>query len=231
MLKFIFKDTEKNKEMVLPVTPPSFDVSHGINIETINIHKLGDVILPGYGTLSSIRVDCMFPSKKYSFNQPKTNLDPYTYTKKFRAWCDNHTVLRFIISDTSINVQVLISDITYGEKDGSGDVYATINLREYRKLSIVQTNKTGNKSRAAEKSTPGTGGYVIKQGDTLNSICRKYYGNTSLSSKLASYNNIKNPNLIYAGTKITLPDKNLLQVKSQPNLPIIKPSQSKTQAM
>lgn len=210
MLKFIFKDTEKNKEMTLPVTPPNFEVSHGINIETINIHKLGDVILPGYGTLSTIRVDCMFPSKKYHYNQPKTNLDPYSYTKKFRDWCDNHTVLRFIISDTSVNVQILISDITYGEKDGSGDVYATINLREYRKLSIVQTNKTGNKSRTAEKNTPGTKSYVIKKGDTLSAICRKHYGESSLYSKLAIYNNIKNSDLIYAGKKLKLPDKNLL---------------------
>lgn len=210
MLKFIFKDTEKNTEMVLPVTPPSFDVSHGINIETINIHTLGDVILPGYGTLSAIRIDCMFPAKKYPFIQPKTNLDPYSYIKKLKTWCEKHVVMRFIISNTPVNIQVLISDITYGEKDGSGDVYSTINLREYRQLSVVQTNNTGNKSRVTDKNAPGTESYVIKQGDTLSSICRKYYGNASLYSKLASYNNIKNPNLIYAGNKLKLPSKNLL---------------------
>lgn len=210
MLKFIFKDTEKNTEMVLPVTPPSFDVSHGINIETINIHTLGDVILPGYGTLPTIRVDCMFPSKKYPFNQPKTNIDPYSYIKKLKTWCEKHIIIRFIISNTPVNVQVLISDIAYGEKDGSGDVYATINVREYRKLSAVQTNKTGNKPRASEKTSPGTESHVIKSGDTLGSISRKHYGDSTLSLKLADYNEIKNPRLLYTSGKLKIPDKRLL---------------------
>jgi LysM repeat protein len=208
--KFIFKDTKKNKEMVLPVTPPSFEVSHGINIETINIHTLGDVILPGYGTLSAIKVNCMFPARKYSFNQSGTKLDPYDYIEKIITWCDNHTILRLIVSDTAVNVQVVISDISYGEKDGTGDVYATISLREYRKLTVVQTNKTGNKVRGVEKTTTSKENYVIKSGDTLGAICRKYYGNASLSTKLAAYNGIKNSNLIYVGNTLKLPDKNLL---------------------
>ncbi len=210
MRKFIIKNTNKNTEMILPVTPPSFEVSHGINIETINIHTLGDVILPGYGTLSAIRIDCMFPSKKYPFNQPGTKIDPYGYIKKLETWCDSRAILRFIVSDTGVNVQVIISDISYGEKDGSGDVYATINLREYRKLMAVQTNKTGNKTRVTEKTSPGIENYVIKSGDTLGAICRKYYGKASLSTKLATYNSIKNPNLIYAGKTLKLPDKSLL---------------------
>jgi LysM repeat protein len=209
--KFIFKDTEKNTELVLPVTPPSFEVSHGINIETINIHTIGDVILPGYGTLPTIKIDCMLPARKYSFNQPSAKLDPYGYyIKKLEKWCDNHTVLRFIVSGTSVNEQVLISEISYGEKDGSGDVYASINLYKYKKISAVQINKTGSNSRSTEKTTTGKTNYVIKSGDTLGSICRKYYGNASLNLKLASYNGIKNANLIYAGKAIKLPDRSLL---------------------
>lgn len=210
MKKIIFKDTVKNSEFVLPVTPPSFQVSHGINIETINIHTLGDVILPGYGTLPTMRIDFMFPSKKYSFNQPKTKLDPYEYVKKIETWCDNHTVLRFVVSNTTVNIPVIITDITYGEKDGTGDVYTTVNLREYKKISVVQTNKTGNKSRGGKKTTTGAGSYVIKRGDTLSAICRKYYGNASLYQKLATYNGIKNPNLIYEGNTLKLPDRDSL---------------------
>ena len=210
MRKFIFKDTEKNVELVLPVTPPSFQVSHGINIETINMHTLGDVILPGYGTLPTIQLDCVLPSKKYQFNQPKAKVDPYGYIKKLKAWCDNHTILRFVVSNTSINIQVIITDITYGEKDGTRDVYASINLREYRKISVVQTNKTGNKSRNEKKSTAGTEIYVIKRGDTLSAICRKYYGDASLYPKLATYNGIKNEDIIYAGDTLKIPSKDLL---------------------
>jgi LysM repeat protein len=208
--KFIFKNEVTDKELLLPVTPPSFEVSHGINIETINIHKVGDVVIPGYETLQAIRIDCMFPSKKYPFNQPGTNLDPYYYVNKFKTWCDKHRILRFIVSGTPVNVPVLISDITYGEKDGTGDVYASINMREYRELSIIPTDKTGNKSRDTKKDKKATKSYIVKSGDTLSTICRKHYGNTSICQKVATYNGIKNINLIYAGNAIKLPDVSLL---------------------
>jgi len=208
--KFIFKDTAKETETILPVTPPSFQVSHGINIETINIHTLGEVILPGYETLSTIKIDCMFPAKKYPFNQPGTNLDPYVYIEKFTKWCDRHTILNFVIPKTAVNEPVVISDISYGEKDGTGDVYATINLRKYKKISVARTDKTGNGLRGAEKAAVGKGNYIIKNGDTLWAICRKHYGDASLVSKLAAYNDIKNVNLIYTGNTLTLPDKSLL---------------------
>lgn len=208
--KFIFKDTEKNTELVLPVTPPSFTVYHGINIEVVNIHTLGDVALPGYSTLATLKIECMFPAKNYPFNQPNADLNPYSYIKKFDDWKNNHTILRFIVSGTIVNIPVLVQEISYGEQDGTGDVYATITLREYRRLSAVQVTKTGNAHRAVEQKTTSTQTYVVKKGDTLSAICRKYYGDASLYSKLAKYNSIKNPNLIYVGQTIKLPDKSLL---------------------
>lgn len=208
--KIIFKDTEKNTELVLPVTPSSFEVSYGINIETINIHMLGDVNVAGYGTLPTFRLDCMFPANNYPFNQPNTLLDPYGYVKKFKDWCDNHTVLRFVVSDTSVNEPVLIEDIIYGEKDGTGDVYTSITICKYRELEVIQVNNTENKPRGVEKSPVTPQNYIIQRGDTLSSICRKFYGDASLYMKLAKYNAIKNPHLIYTGDILKLPDKNLL---------------------
>ncbi len=212
MLKFIFKDIDKNTEHILPVTPSSFEVSHGINIETINIHTLGDVALPGYGVLPIFKVDCMFPARSYSFNQPDTDLNPYNYVKKFEAWCDNRSVLRWIISEADIedvNIPVVVSEITYGERDGSRDVYAVISLRQYRELFIIQKNNTGNNTRSVDKPAE-TVPYVVEKGDTLSAICRKAYGDFSLYPKLAKYNNIKNPHLIHIGAVIKLPPKNLL---------------------
>lgn len=210
--KFIFKDTKSNTELILPVTPASFEISHGINVEVINVHTLGDVALPGYSTLPTIKIACLFPAKKYPFNQPGTRLDPYSYyIKKLEQWRDNHSILRFIISETSVNEQVIITDVLFGEKDGTGDVYATISMRGYKTLS-AGSNSTGNKSRSSEKQTGDTKTYIVKKGDTLSAICRKYYGDSSLSlcKRLGAYNNIKNINLIYPGQAIKIPDKSLL---------------------
>lgn len=211
MRKFILKDLSKNIELVLPVTPSNFNITHGINIETINIHLLGDVKIPGYSSLSAINIECMFPAHEYAFNQPGTLLEPYEYVKKIETWCDNHNILRFIVSNTMVNIKVLIEAITYGEKDGTGDVYASISMVPYRELTTVKKNKTGNKSRSAEKVHVGTQNYLIKRGDTLSAICRKYYGNPSLAKKLADYNNIKNADLIITGHTIKLPDIRYLE--------------------
>lgn len=206
--KFIFKDG--NREILLPVTPPSFSVGHGVRIETINIHTLGDVNIAGYGTLAALKIDCMFPAQAYPF--AFSNQDPYTYVDYFLKWCDARTVLRFVISDTLVNIPVLVESINYSEQDGTNDVYATISLREYRELSAVKVEKvgSGNKSRVAATTVVKATSYTIQKGDTLSSICRKFYGDASLYPKLAAANGIKNPNLIIAGKTLSIPDKGQL---------------------
>ena len=42
---------------------------------------------------------------------------------------------------------------------------------------------------------------------SLWAICRKFYGDGSLAYKLATANGIKNPNLIYPGQVLAIPDK------------------------
>jgi LysM domain. len=203
-MKFIYKNG--NEELILPVTPESFSVSHGVNIETINIHTLGDVAVAGYGTLPAFKVTCMFPAQPYPFNEASAvTADPYVYVRKFEDWCDARTVLRWIISETMVNCLVLINDITYGEQDGTGDVYTTITMRKYRQLSAVRTENTGNNTRPAETAAVTAESYVVAESDTLPAIARKFYGDASLSYKLASYNGIPNASLIKAGKVIKLP--------------------------
>lgn len=64
-----------------------------------------------------------------------------------------------------------------------------------------------NKYNVNVKPTPSTGDevYIVKKGDTLSGIARKY--NTTYQ-ELAKYNNISNPNLIIVGQKIKIPKKN-----------------------
>lgn len=48
--------------------------------------------------------------------------------------------------------------------------------------------------------------YRIKKGDTLWDISSTYYRNPWLFPRLAKANSIKNPDLIFAGTKIFIPE-------------------------
>jgi LysM repeat protein len=74
----------------------------------------------------------------------------------------------------------------------------------------AQTPQTAAPAPAAQTpSKPaGTGGvtYMIKNGDTLWDLAATYYRNPWLYPKLAKANSIKNPDLIFAGTRIKIPE-------------------------
>jgi nucleoid-associated protein YgaU len=213
-MKFILQDVKTGVEMVLPVTPASFEVPHGIHVETVNITELGDIALGGFYKLDNIKLDFMLPAHDYPFLQPGASTDPYSYIRQLMVWCDTRSVVRFIISGTIANCTALIEDYSYSERDASGDVYVTMSLHKYRYVEAVRTqsNSTGN----AARSTAGSGtaaaaakpnSYTVVYGDTLSAITRRFYGSSSLYPKLAKYNGIKNANIIHVGQVIKLPDK------------------------
>lgn len=53
--------------------------------------------------------------------------------------------------------------------------------------------------------------YEVKKGDTLSKLCYEKYGSTKYVSKLAIYNKIGNPNLIYVGEIIAFPNLKKLE--------------------
>ncbi|MGO9309776.1 MAG: LysM peptidoglycan-binding domain-containing protein [Spirochaetia bacterium] len=60
-------------------------------------------------------------------------------------------------------------------------------------------------SPAPAASSAGSVTYRIKKGDTLWDISATYYRNPWLYPRLAKANSISNPDLIFAGTRITIP--------------------------
>ena len=52
--------------------------------------------------------------------------------------------------------------------------------------------------------------HVVKKGDSMSSITRNYYGDTSLVDELCKYNNISDPNKIIQGQVIKIPPKDVL---------------------
>ena len=50
------------------------------------------------------------------------------------------------------------------------------------------------------------GYYVVRQGDNLAAICRKIYQTTAMMDKVCEANGIDDPDAIYAGQYLTLPN-------------------------
>ena len=198
------------EEMVLPVTPGEYKISHGQRVEIVNINGLGDIALAGLPTLCQVSLDVLLPTSGRSYTNGVPQ-GPEWYLWHWRMWADEGTVLRFIVSDTYINLPVLIEDFTDGEREGSNDRRCTLTLREYRNVEVKQANTaTGNAVRAVESPPQTARPYTVASGDCLSVICRRFYGDASLYGKLAAYNGIKNANLIYPGQVVKLPPRDQL---------------------
>lgn len=212
--KFIFKNNVTGKEVVLPITPESFTIDHGNHIETVNLHTVGDYHLPSGRTLFTCKISGMLPRQQYPFVFAGSSLNPYEYIYFFELTSDKKQVCRFAISDTPTIADVYIENFQYGEKDGTNDVYYTITLRRHMPVQAVQSTDSTSSEITNTRTTPlniaTPQQYTIQRGDTLWSLCKKFYGDPLLYSKLAKANNIPNPDLIYDGNILIIPDKNSL---------------------
>ena len=112
-----------------------------------------------------------------------------------------------------------ITNYSYGEKDGTGDVYYSMDLLEYRPITIPTitentSNNTQNTSRPTENnpnnnsSTQKT--HKVVKGDSLWAIAQKHYGKGSLYPKIkeankSKYKSLAKNNIIYVNWELVIP--------------------------
>ncbi len=199
----------------MPVTPDTYQWTVGKRIETININALGDVYRPGGMT--------RFSGNRTSYSRRRIirgwrrapTQSPQYYLDYLNAWAADGKVIRMVITGTEINTLIYIEDVTQSEKDGTGDRYVTVAIREYCDLRQRKWPLAAPRTTVGQTMPPPpekTQSYTIVSGDTLSVICRRYYGKSSAKyyNALAKYNGIKNPHLIYPGVTIQVPSETVL---------------------
>ncbi|WP_125154303.1 LysM peptidoglycan-binding domain-containing protein [Clostridium rectalis] len=188
----------------LPVPPESFEVSTGNLNTTVVVESMGEINILGKQKLDSISLRSFFPNQDYDFCQHHNFPKPYECIKIVKEIMKKGQI-RLIITDTEINNLFYIENFTYGEKDGTGDVYYTIEFREFKKInSTVQAVNGSCKGakRSGTKSVPKV--YIVKSGDSLRKIAKWWYGDGNKADYLAKKNGIKNPKAIKIGTMLYL---------------------------
>lgn len=214
--KIILKNTETGEELALPITPKSYPMAAGRSVERLDMAQTGQIALPGLRTLFTQTLEFMLPAQSYPYLVSGAAADPSYYLDKLAAWSLEANVCRYVVAGTNINSPVLLGPLEWGEKDGSNDVYCKLPLYEYRYLEEAQVTETGNSGRAVENSTQtqNARSYTVESGDSLWAICRKFYGDGSLGYKLAAVNGIADPDLIYPGQMLTLPEASVLAAQA-----------------
>lgn len=204
----IFKSEVSGEMLTMPVTPNAYTIEHGRKVEVTAMHTAGEIAQPGAKIALDTELTYLLPAQDYPFVNAGASANPFFYLEKLEKWSDAGEKLRFLITGTPINVGVLLGPIKYEAKedDVSGDLYVRVPMVERRDLTAEskQINQTtGNLGRGDMAATGGT--YVVVAGDTLSSICRRFYGDASLYPRLATANGIKNPHLIYVGQVLKIP--------------------------
>jgi len=198
-----------------PVVPSSFDSDLKTSITSVQANAIGEIGMFSGLNLASYSFSSFFPNQQYSFVDYRNFPSPYECVKIIRKWMENGTVVRFIVTDTDINFEVIIEDFSYKEQDGTRDVYFDIKFKEYRRIvinkQVIQTTPAkpeDSKPRPEpETTTPTQRTYTVVKGDCLWNIAKKYYGSGSSYTKIynANKDKIKDPNRIYPGQVLIIP--------------------------
>ena len=212
-----------NEAIRLPIIPGEFENIISANYETNNVIGLGDIATFNGNGLAQMSLSSFFPNKEYSFNEYSRVKKPYDFIGHFMNWKNKGIAVRVILTGTNINQLMYVTNFSYGERDGTGDVYYTVDLLEYRPINIPvikenNSNNTQNTSRPADNNnsintsnnntTQKT--HKVVKGDSLWAIAQKYYGKGSLYTKIKEANKTKYPslaksNVIYVNWELIIP--------------------------
>lgn len=131
-----------NREQVikLPVLPAQFKIQSGMKNETYDVISQGEIKLIGMPTLKSISLDSFFPNQDYSFLRDK-DYKGWQYVETIEDWKSERVPIRLIISENSrdiINMPCTIETFEFGVQDGTGDIYYTLTLSEFKFITLDQ---------------------------------------------------------------------------------------------
>lgn len=140
----------------------------------------------------------------------------YKYSKKTPGRFEGLALGTLVVLTLGVVIAIailIINSIVGGTKAPSAartpvpmpTVSATATPAETTAVTPEPTTATPSPTPAAEQE------YKVKSGDTLNGICKKFYGDTSLVDALAKYNSMKDANSLQLGQVLKIPAAEVLK--------------------
>ena len=198
-----------------PILPNEFTISDGNNNTTVNlVGKRGDINFTGNRQLRTITLSGTFP-------KDKNHVKGKQYSKIPTAHRCVQIIMEMLRENGGV-VYFLATSVTKGHftiesfehSIGQGGHYTySLSLKLYVKPKLKLKRKKGSK-KVTSKITKYDGKrqskqlktvtVIVKKGDTLSAIAKKYTGSASNYLAIAKQNNISNPNKLKIGQKLVI---------------------------
>jgi len=218
-------------KVLLPVPPSKLQTKYGNGNKTYTLINEGEINVLKSPKLTEISFDALLPMTEYGFAQYKDGFQyGSTYLEKLEKLKTSREPFQFIVNRMlpngtltfETNMSVSLEEYTIKEdvKEGT-DVVVSIKLKRYvpYKTKKVKKKKSravniligvDGKARSNSKNKPNAKNkkYTVKKGDCLWKIAKKFYNDGSKYTIIykANKKKIKNPNLIYPGQVLKIPD-------------------------
>lgn len=205
-----------------PVNPDGISVSSPFGYEDIELSNLGEYTISSNSRLKEYSMSSLFPKQYNASYCEYSNLkDPWECVKLIEKWQRSGKPVRFIVTNTPINIAVTIRSFDYEERGGEpGDIYFTLDLKEYVFITVAKkgdnaTSGSGSATtpklqtsaqRPTTREVPKS--YTVKAGDSLFKIAANVYGKGDDWRKIYDKNAKAigpNPNAIKPGIKLVIP--------------------------
>ena len=207
----------------LPVTPGALQLKIKNANETLTLISSGEINLLKTPGLTDVEFEALLPSVQYPFARQAH--PPDWYLDKLEKLKTGKKPFRFVVSrtlpggstlfDTNLNVSLEEYQIDEDAKKLGFDVQVTVKLKQYRAFGTknVTVDPESNTASTQQQREDGDGlpdasSYTVKSGDCLWNIAKKLLGDGTRWKEIYELNTdkIENPNLIYPGQQLTMPE-------------------------
>ena len=191
-------------QYTLPVPPSSWEIEGSNNVGSTNVINFGEMNNGSQPNLKTTSISSFFPIKNLGFIPSSEFKDQYKYIEAFDKAREKGTVIEYQITHTNVYMNCIITSFKYGESDYSGDINYSLDLKEDKSIELVNNDGKVDAKGYVPDNSVYSYYWEVKEGDTLLTIAKAAYGDSSKYKDILEKNKLKNVNKIKVGMVLKL---------------------------